>query len=1176
MIGAALVAALALASQLQTHPTGLPSVGPSRANSLRTAPIMDKLYEQAGKPALDFDFARYKDLHDNASGATSLINFSRSAAQSPGTYVGADGLIHDAAVNLALYSEQFDSWTNYNSTDEVNQSIAPDGKQTADIVRETASSTGHSVYRTHTFDGLPKTYSAYIKKSSGTHNVGLGFYAGATSVKFAFNPETGAGVGSFGTEAFQYGSESVGNGWFRVWVSGIVASGSGGYAIYSVNGTTESFAGDTANSFLVWGAQLEETDAATMQPTAYIKTTSQALAAPRFDHTPTTGNLTTNLLTYSEMLDQSSAWSKFGIDPQPVQASVSTPYGNTASLFTPNTASTNHLVRQGPKTISPSTNYTASAFFKTNGNDYGSITVWDGTSFVSAIVDLTDGSVTNSGSSGGVTFVNAISSDEQNGWYRLALTFSQSASSAYVYLGSYVANTFNAGLPSQYAGNGVDGTYFFGAQLEAAPAPGPYVRTLSETRSISDANAESLGLLVEEARANVFTNSEIFNSGYSKQGVTVTDNFSTAPTGQQTASGFFASGTSGAGGVYRSATTTTNQAMSFFVKSGTKNWAQLITGNGSQAAWFDLSTGTIGTVNAIFTSTNIEDYGNGWFRISAARPHAASSLIGIRFVDANNSAGYSGATVGDLLGQAFGAQLEEATFPTSYIPTVTSQYRYADVAAVQDEDFSTTNLLAYSESFDVGWAATGVTITENAVISPDGTQTADEFSADTTSYRRIDQPATTVSGVKYTLSVYAKAGNQNFVALEFRGTGSSPDGVFDLSTGTVSSGAGSIESVGNGWYRCSITEAATSTTSYAIISRGLSGSIGDTVYLWGASLTATEYPVEYTTTRNLLTDSQDFERSGWTKDLLTVENDYANAPDGTPTADRLKENATNTVHRIYQLESGSFTGQYVASAYVKASGRDEILIRAISNSVSSYSVFDLSDETVTNYGPISPSQTSITATGDDWYRIQRTDNLSSASTRIAYFGLHNGSAAYLGDGTSGVLVWGAQLEPGTTGTDYVRTVDVVGKNYGWYEPTEGTVFVDVVPAYDGAQTASVVSFNTTTYQESNIIYKANSTAGGDGLRWVAQTFDVAIQATLPTPTDIADVEASLAFGYKHNDFGFGVEGSLIGPDPTGTTPNPSQMYIMNRDGSLHLNGHIKRLTYWPRRQADSTLQVITQ
>jgi hypothetical protein len=38
------------------------------------------------------------------------------------------------------------------------------------------------------------------------------------------------------------------------------------------------------------------------------------------------------------------------------------------------------------------------------------------------------------------------------------------------------------------------------------------------------------------------------------------------------------------------------------------------------------------------------------------------------------------------------------------------------------------------------------------------------------------------------------------------------------------------------------------------------------------------------------------------------------------------------------------------------------------------------------------------------------------------------------------ILWGAQLEPGTTATDYVRTVDAVGKSYNWYEPTEGTVF----------------------------------------------------------------------------------------------------------------------------------------
>jgi len=99
----------------------------------------DPLWVAAGptKPKLDFDFAKRKDLTDAVSGKTSLVTFSRSAAQSPGTYVGADGLIHDAPVNLQVYSEQFDNaaWTKRNSlVVEANQAIAPDGKQTADKI----------------------------------------------------------------------------------------------------------------------------------------------------------------------------------------------------------------------------------------------------------------------------------------------------------------------------------------------------------------------------------------------------------------------------------------------------------------------------------------------------------------------------------------------------------------------------------------------------------------------------------------------------------------------------------------------------------------------------------------------------------------------------------------------------------------------------------------------------------------------------------------------------------------------------------------------------------------------------------------------------------------------------------------------------------------------------------
>jgi hypothetical protein len=315
------------------------------------------------------------------------------------------------------------------------------------------------------------------------------------------------------------------------------------------------------------------------------------------------------------------------------------------------------------------------------------------------------------------------------------------------------------------------------------------------------------------------------------------------------------------------------------------------------------------------------------------------------------------------------------------------------------------------------------------------------------------------------------------------------------------------------------------------------------------------------------------------KTNATIGNDVAQAPDGTNTADKLKEDSSPSIghHSGQSLSTSIPTGQIsTASVYVKAQERNWIILEQLGTLGGGYAWFDVANGAIGNQVNLSHGAT-ITDVGNGWYRCTISDTATGTSGQAfrIYLSTGNGVVSYSGDGSSGVLVWGAQLEPGTA-TDYVRTVDVVGKDYGWYEPTEGTVFADVVPAYDGAQSASVVAFNTTTYQESNIIYKANSTSTGTGLRWVAQTFDGATQATLPTPTDIADVEASLAFGYKHNDFGFGVEGSLIGPDPTGTTPNPSQMHIMNRDGSLHLNGHIRRLTYWPRRQSDSTLQVITQ
>jgi hypothetical protein len=945
MTGAlALVAALSISSQIQTHPAGLDSIGPSRARSLRTAPIMDKLYQQANKPALDFNFARFKDLHDDATGKTSLVTFSRSAAQSPGTYVGSDGLIHDAPVNLALYSEQFDdaAWSKETGvTVTANQTIAPDGKQTADRVSSTAEK---GLWQTKVLGAGTYTFSVYLKATASTTGLIGRIYPGDMQ------------------------SIAITTEWQRFDFT------------FTLSGSTTTYPQIRQSSdfgvadIFIWGAQLQETDAATMAPTAYVHTTSQALAAPRFDHDPVTG--------------------------------------------------------------------------------------------------------------------------------------------------------------------------------------------------------ESLGLLVEEQRANAFTESE-FRNGYLADSALRSGLLSDV-----SFSGLFentgvAFGHDGAtvSYVYKiGVATSSTVTFSVFVRMD-DGGAPSFGSSGATNSSNDFVI-VLGALVASPLTYSVEDYGNGMYRVSVtATSGTASANTGILKYNTNSSRTF----------KVSGYQVENsASFPTSYIPTTgSSQTRYADVAAVQDEDFSTTNLLAYSESFDVGWANIRSIDTPNAAIAPDGTLSADyiEQSPSFTIQGGVQTTASSVPSTgTYAQSVYAKAGEKNFLII-----GSTSLGAwFDLQNGvvgTVITGSASIQNAGNGWYRCTWIASFSSGNQPVFQIADTDGSATVTpsggIYLWGASLTATEYPVAYTTTRNLLTDSQDFERSAWVKTRTTVEDDVAQAPDGTLTADRIKEDSTpSSTHRFDRsaaLSPAIPIGTVATfTVYAKPDGRNWILLEMQGGLGSGYAWFDIANGAVGSTVNLSGAAT-ITNVGNGWYRCSITDTTTGTSAQIAdvFLATANGVSSYSGDGTSGVLLWGAQLEPGSTATDYVRTVDVVGKDYGWYEPTEGTVFVE----YENETvTQDIVKFHAGSLSNSFATYNAGGTSPVLFMRTSGANQAIIGVGALSSPF-------STSFAIKYNDTNTASNG-VVGTTDTSTIL-PIVETVDFGSSSVNVGGgslskHIKRLTYWPVRQSDSTLQVITQ
>ena len=159
-----------------------------------------------------------------------------------------------------------------------------------------------------------------------------------------------------------------------------------------------------------------------------------------------------------------------------------------------------------------------------------------------------------------------------------------------------------------------------------------------------------------------------------------------------------------------------------------------------------------------------------------------------------------------------------------------------------------TNLIPYSEDFNSWLAKDYVTVAENTseTTSPSGNNTASKITINSVStIRRLYEVVTTSSGSDYTFTLYAKKGTTDYI--RFYLNSNMFDVSFDLTNGTktVIAGSGSIESVGNDWYRLQATGTSSSTTEVPQIQLSNSASVSDYLYIWGAQLEEGSYPTSY-------------------------------------------------------------------------------------------------------------------------------------------------------------------------------------------------------------------------------------------------------------------------------------------------------------------------------------------
>ena len=182
-------------------------------------------------------------------------------------------------------------------------------------------------------------------------------------------------------------------------------------------------------------------------------------------------------------------------------------------------------------------------------------------------------------------------------------------------------------------------------------------------------------LKLEPQRSNVITYSEDFSNAYwTKARLSATSNSVISPDGTLNASKIFGDGTNSWKYINRngfSLINTNYYTFSVFAKADTLNYIQLIASGATAENYqnFDLLNGVVGSGSGVFNA-KIEAFVNGWYKCSMT-VLATSTATSDLFIDLADSSTMSRAgsflTSGGIY--IYGAQLEEGSYPTSYIPT---------------------------------------------------------------------------------------------------------------------------------------------------------------------------------------------------------------------------------------------------------------------------------------------------------------------------------------------------------------------------------------------------------------------------------------------------------------------------------------------------------------------------
>lgn len=749
----------------------------------------------------------------------SRITFSRGTQA---TQYTSNGTLQYAPNNLLTYSNQADNaaWTKSNSFVQTNLrtwsqdftnvvwtknsfavkavspsvTTAPDGTSTATLIYPTVSGVVTAVRLLGSVSvatATAYTASCYVKSAGKQWVYFSGPDASSTALDCWFDVVNGV-VGTKGASVTTATITSVGNGWYRLSTTSTSTSLTNYVFVSTTDANGSSTVTASGNSGIyIWGAQLVQGSV----PGDYVATTSAALPVLYADYQ--------GKLRARKLCENATTGTHYILQNATVVGGAI----NTDSIY----------VKAGERTSCRFINYDNAA------------------NYAFVYVDLTNGTISNSGVTGTVSNQTFTVTPAGNGWYRIAVSALIAATTRQVRIDTAVGASENT------TGDGSSGIYIADAQLEA----GSTVQAYNDTTSAAYYGPRFDYDPTNYVRQNLALYSEQFdNAAWNAVSVTTTANTTIAPDGTLTADSLaFAAGTAYK---YQNATVGNVNGKTYTFSC----WLWTTTGKASIGIRIcGNSTGADQAFSNVVLSTTPT-------RVSITRTFTSSDTI-IDFGFDNRVAQGGDGLAGTVV--AWGAQLNTGSTALTYTATTTAPYTLCAARGLLIEE-QRANLLLQSNDFQTSWLLTNITRTLGDTTGPDGTLSGVKIAATAGAggFSTQLRQAAAVAATSATGSVYVKQGTGATTANEFllRNSTTATDliaGTLNYSTGVFTYTTGStgvvVTNVGNGWWRIAITATAGITSGDSVLLYvgwvGAAATAGQFLYAYGAQLEAGAFATSY-------------------------------------------------------------------------------------------------------------------------------------------------------------------------------------------------------------------------------------------------------------------------------------------------------------------------------------------